>query len=552
MGNQDEKKHFIFVHGACHGAWCWYKVLALLESSGHRVTAIDLGASGVNPKCLDEITSVSDYVQPLMDLMASLSQEDDLKVVLVSHSYGGLCTSLAMEKFPEKISVSVFVSAYMPHYNSPPATLIQQFFNSTPVESLLDSQFTFENGPENPPTSALFGPKYLKTVAYKHCSLEVKCMCMQDLELGKMLVRPSGLFVEDFSKEGMLTKEKFGSVNRVFVICKEDEVVTEEFQQMMIDNYHPKETKIVDGAGHMVMLSKGRQLCQILQDKSTRKTKMAESRNQKHFVLVHGANHGGWCWHKLKPRLEAAGHRVTALDLAASGINMKAIQDVHTLYEYTEPLLEILASLPDNEKVILVGHSLGGQNLALAADKFPEKISAAVFFTAFMPDTAHKPSYVMDQKDWHLSHEFVFVLKKYCERIPAENWLDTQFAPYDDSSKSTRMTMFFGPKFLTSKLYQLCPIEDLELAKSLIRPGSLFIDDLSKSNNYTNEGYGKVDRVYIICDEDQGIPKKFQQWMIDNYPVNHVMEIKGADHMGMFSKPRELCDCLSEIAYRFA
>ncbi|KAI9165366.1 hypothetical protein LWI28_012726 [Acer negundo] len=258
MENHDEKKHFVLVHGACHGAWCWYKVLTLLESSGHRVTAIDLGASGVNPKRLDEIASVSDYVQPLMELMASLSQQDE-KVILVSHSYGGLCTSLAMEKFPEKVLVSVFVSAYMPHYNSPPATLIQQFFNSMPVESLLDSRFTFENGLEKPPTSALFGPKYMETIAYKHCSLE-------DLELGKKLVRPSGLFVEDFSKECMLTKEKFGSIDRIFVICKEDEVVKEEFQQMMIDNYHPKETKIIDGAGHMVMFSKPRKLCQILQD----------------------------------------------------------------------------------------------------------------------------------------------------------------------------------------------------------------------------------------------------------------------------------------------
>ncbi|KAK1588183.1 hypothetical protein Q3G72_020612 [Acer saccharum] len=259
MENHDEKKHFVLVHGACHGAWCWYKVLTLLESSGHRVTAIDLGASGVNPKRLDEIASASDYVQPLMDLMTSLSQEDDQKVILVAHSYGGLFTSLAMEEFPEKISVSVFVSAYMPHYNSPPATLIQQFFKSIPIESLLDTQLTFENGMEKLPNSAIFGPDYLKTTMYKHCSLE-------DLELGKMLVRPTGLFVEDFSKEGMLTKEKFGSVNRVFVFCKEDEVITEEFQQMMIDNYHPKETKIIHGAGHMVMFSKPRQLCQILQD----------------------------------------------------------------------------------------------------------------------------------------------------------------------------------------------------------------------------------------------------------------------------------------------
>lgn len=263
---------------------------------------------------------------------------------------------------------------------------------------------------------------------------------------------------------------------------------------------------------------------------------MAEDKNQKHFILVHGASHGAWCWHKVKPLLEAAGHHVTALDLAASGINMKAIQDVHTLHQYTEPLLDILASLPDTEKVILVGHSLGGLSLALASDKFPEKISAAVFFTAFMPDTAHKPSYVVDQ---------------YVERTPAENWLDTKFAPYDNS-KPSPMSMFFGHNFLTSKLYQLSPIEDLELAKLLIRPGSLFLDDLSKSNNFTNERYGEVARVYIICDEDQGIPKKFQEWMIENYPVKHVMEIKGADHMAMFSKPKELCECLSEIAHKWA
>ncbi|KAF0923473.1 hypothetical protein E2562_006362 [Oryza meyeriana var. granulata] len=34
-------KHFILVHGLCHGAWCWYKVVTMLCSVGHRVTALD-------------------------------------------------------------------------------------------------------------------------------------------------------------------------------------------------------------------------------------------------------------------------------------------------------------------------------------------------------------------------------------------------------------------------------------------------------------------------------------------------------------------------------
>lgn len=120
-------------------------------------------------------------------------------------------------------------------------------------------------------------------------------------------------------------------------------------------------------------------------------------KRQKHFILVHGACHGAWCWFKLKPRLESAGHRVTAIDLAGSGINMNKIQCVNSMYEYTKPLLETLASVPSGEKVILVGHSLAGLNLAVAMEKFPEKISAAVFLTAFMPDTAHQPSFVLEQ-----------------------------------------------------------------------------------------------------------------------------------------------------------
>lgn len=118
------EKHFVLIHGTCHGAWCWYKLLSLLKLAGHRATALDLGAAGVNPKQLNEVTSLSDYVQPLMDFMSSLPQQE--RVILVGHSYAGLCISLAMESFPQKISVAVFLTAYMPHHKSPPITLMQE------------------------------------------------------------------------------------------------------------------------------------------------------------------------------------------------------------------------------------------------------------------------------------------------------------------------------------------------------------------------------------------------------------------------------------------
>ena len=96
-------------------------------------------------------------------------------------------------------------------------------------------------------------------------------------------------------------------------------------------------------------------------------------------------------------------------------------------------------------------------------------------------------------------------------------------------------------------------MKDFELAKTLVRPGSLFIEDLSKAKNFSNEGYGSIPRVYVVCDEDLAIPVKFQLWMIENdVAKTDVMKIKGADHMAMLSKPEEICHCLLEIACKYA
>lgn len=83
---------------------------------------------------------------------------------------------------------------------------------------------------------------------------------LQDISLATMLVRPSGLFPEDLSNEAMLSKANFGSVNRVYIVCKEDQQFTEDFQRRIIENSPPKEVKEIEGADHTVMLSKPQEL----------------------------------------------------------------------------------------------------------------------------------------------------------------------------------------------------------------------------------------------------------------------------------------------------
>jgi pimeloyl-ACP methyl ester carboxylesterase len=117
----------------------------------------------------------------------------------------------------------------------------------------------------------------------------------------------------------------------------------------------------------------------------------------KRIILGHGTSHGGWCWYRVATLLRAAGHRVDAPDLAASGADPCQLCDAPTFEDYARPLPDALAALPEGERAVLVGHSFGGMSVALAAETFPDKVAAAVFATAFLPDCTHPRSHVIEQ-----------------------------------------------------------------------------------------------------------------------------------------------------------
>ncbi|KAF9598445.1 hypothetical protein IFM89_027878 [Coptis chinensis] len=116
-----------------------------------------------------------------------------------------------------------------------------------------------------------------------------------------------------------------------------------------------------------------------------------ENLQTKKFVLVHGEGFGAWCWYKTVALLEEASLIPTAMDLLGSRIDRTDTDSISTLADYAKPLIDYLHNLPEEEKVILVGHSCGGASISYALECCPKKISKVVFVCATMVLDGQKP-----------------------------------------------------------------------------------------------------------------------------------------------------------------
>src|SRR5215831_2799076 len=95
------------------------------------------------------------------------------------------------------------------------------------------------------------------------------------------------------------------------------------------------------------------------------------------FVLVHGGNHGAWCWDKVTPELEQLGHSALAIDLPGCGERLK---ETASLASWRGALGEVV-----EDGDVLVGHSMGGFAISLGADEVPDRIGRLIYLSAAVP-----------------------------------------------------------------------------------------------------------------------------------------------------------------------
>jgi pimeloyl-ACP methyl ester carboxylesterase len=83
--------HFLLIHGACHGGWCWDSVVGLLAARGHQATAPDL-------PCEDVDAGLDDYAEAAIKALGAPPAD----LVVVAHSLGGLVAPLVATRLPTR------------------------------------------------------------------------------------------------------------------------------------------------------------------------------------------------------------------------------------------------------------------------------------------------------------------------------------------------------------------------------------------------------------------------------------------------------------------
>ncbi len=205
-------KNILLVHGACHGAWCWDKVIAPLTALGHRVETLDLpGRSGRGAPGWGQ--SLRAYAQSVIDAV----RPTGARFVLVGHSMGGLVISAAAERAPELFERLVYLTAFLPSHGDSIASLGRQDKDSDRASATRVSLFrgVVSIGPPHNAAEVFYGDCTPEQIAWAQSRLTVESL------------RPSIGAIS-------LSSGRFGSVPRSYIRCTEDRALSIQQQDRMI------------------------------------------------------------------------------------------------------------------------------------------------------------------------------------------------------------------------------------------------------------------------------------------------------------------------------
>lgn len=227
------KPTVVLVHGAFADSSSWNGVVKILEKDGYPVIA------AANP-----LRSVKGDAQSVADVLASVKTP----VVLVGHSYGGPVISEAAYG-NANVKALVYVAAFAPEKGETAAELSGRFPGSTLGPTL------------SAPVELADGGKDLYIQQDKFHEQFAADVSPADAKLMAATQRP----VTAAALNEAATEPAWKTVPSYFVYGDQDKNIPAQALAFMAERAHSKQTVVVKGASHVVMVSNPKAVASLIE-----------------------------------------------------------------------------------------------------------------------------------------------------------------------------------------------------------------------------------------------------------------------------------------------
>ena len=112
--------------------------------------------------------------------------------------------------------------------------------------------------------------------------------------------------------------------------------------------------------------------------------------NKPHFLLIHGAWHGGWVWNEISEILRYQRYSVSAPTLTGLGEKKHLLSSKITIETFIEDVVNHIV-FENLNNIILVGHSFAGSVISGVADRLKDRIKKLIYFDAMILIDGQKP-----------------------------------------------------------------------------------------------------------------------------------------------------------------
>ncbi len=197
----------VLVHGACHGAWCWDKVVAGLTGRGVPSVAIDLPGHGASQAPLGDLAADAAALRACLDGID--------RSVVCGHSFGGAVVTEGAAAHPGVRHVVYLTAFALAPGESTMAAMPEGGDSDTPTK-LGDAVAFGEDG-----TMRFEGPAVVDAL-YHDCT-------PADIESALARLGPESLAAVG----GVATRAAWQDTPSTYVVCTEDRAIAPELQRRM-------------------------------------------------------------------------------------------------------------------------------------------------------------------------------------------------------------------------------------------------------------------------------------------------------------------------------